>query len=128
MNQNEHNSCPFLGIPKDETEWLKYKGECIIFAGILDDKGEYSMESEEDTKERLICGLISVGIKCDKKDVLFQWIDKTTRQCSCCCTCYYNKPYQVYYYEFFIKGLSSFNIDHSTLEFIFTKRLLNDDN
>lgn len=126
MNQNEDNSCPFLGIPKDETEWLKYRGECIVFAGNLydEEEGEYIMESEEDTKERLICGLLSVGIKCDKKNVQFQWTDKTTGERSCCCTCYYNKPYQVYYSEFFIKD---FPVLNSTLEFTFTKRLFDDD-
>lgn len=121
----------YLGIPSNENEWLKYKGQCIIFAGLSEKINEdgcsegWIMESEEKTKERLIKGLESVGVKCE--NISFKWCDIKEGQRSCECICYYNKPYQIYNSEFFITGLTSFYFDaeniNSQLEFIFTERL-----
>jgi hypothetical protein len=102
-----NNELEYLGIPVDETEWLKYKGECIIFAGvkkIIDDdenEDEWIMETEDETKNRLSIGLLSVGVICD--DIIFKWCDKDSGQRICECICYYNKPYQIYNSEFCTK-------------------------
>lgn len=123
----------YLGIPSSETEWLKYKGKCIIFAGKekvideneYDEKWIWNMETEEETKTRLTEGLQSIGVKCES--IMFKWSDIKEGQRSCECICYYNKPYQVYLSDFFIKGLSTFDFDaentNSELEFTFSERL-----
>ncbi len=116
----------YLGVPKDENEWLKYEGTCIIYAGIerinkeleedeqywdeygfyIMEKKVYIMENEETTKNKLIEGLKSVGVKCEK--INFEWTNEKTGQRCCNCIVYYNKPYQVYTNDFFIKSLTQF--------------------
>lgn len=122
----------YLGIPSDETEWLKYKGTCILFAGKekqldedMDDYDQWIMESEEETKVRLTDGLKQMGVKCES--ISFKWCDRDNGQRLCECIVYYNKPYQVYISEMFIKGLSSFEFDkdntNSELEFCLIERM-----
>lgn len=127
----------FLGIPSDETEFLKYRGICTLFAGkskvteIADNEygfeQEYEswiMETEEDSKSRLIKGLESVGVKCS--EIIIKWTDMEEGQRCCECVCYYNKPYQVYNSDFFIKGLTTFSfVDPADgeLEFSLMERL-----
>ena len=122
----------FLGI---ESEWLKYEGRCIIFVGLFKDikyDKEYNeeiddgwiLENENETTKRLINGLTIHGIKCD--EIMFEWEDKMRGTRSCKCICYYNKPYETYHSEFFLKGFATdeFTIgDESFMEFYFTKRL-----
>lgn len=107
----------YLGIPKDENDWLKYEESCIIFAGIEKINKEleedetdfyvtYDMEEEEITKNKLIEGLKSVGVKCE--EINFEWTNEKTGQRCCNCIVYYNKPYQIYINDFFIKSLTQF--------------------
>lgn len=126
---------PYLGVPTSEEQWLKYVGACIIFAGKEKVKEYYEdgtetickevwiMETEEETKERLRNGLLSVGVKCE--EITIKWTSECTRCCECICL--YNKPYQVYNSEFFIKGLSEFeDNEHGyrcPLEFHFSKNI-----
>jgi hypothetical protein len=123
----------YLGIPKDENDWLKYEGSCIIFAGIEkinkeleEDESDfyvtYDMEEEEITKNKLIEGLKSVGVKCE--EISFKWADEETGQRCCKCIVYYNKPYQIYINDFFITGLTQFGFNpDSPLEFSLMKLL-----
>lgn len=136
-NNNIHpNEPPFLGIPKDETEWLKYEGECMIFAGIKNQFDQYDeidetcnfycwdFENDDITKMKLIEGLKTVGVKCDS--VIIQKRNNSDGTKLCKCICYYNKPYQVYYSEFFIENLSNFyssNGSNGPLEFYFVKKI-----
>lgn len=121
----------YLGIPENENEWLKYKGSCVIFAGkekIFDDDGYeegWVMETEDETKSRLYNGLLNVGVICGS--INFIWTEENQGQRYCECICYYNKPYQIYNSEFFIKGLTSFDFDSNNpdaeLEFVFDEKL-----
>lgn len=117
----------YLGIPKDENEWLKYHGSCILFCGKYREKeyGDLVMETEEETKTRLINGLASVGVKC--LHITFKWTDENQGTRSCECICEYNKPYEIHFSEFFIKGLTSFEFDSENpncqLEFSFISRI-----
>ena len=126
----------YLGIPKNENEWLKYIGGCVIYCGkyrvsnVNQWDNDYIhapivMETEEETKSRLINGLASVGVKCE--DVVFKWTDANNGTRCCACVCYYNKPYQVYNSEFFIKGLTEQEFESQNpncqLEFSFYRRI-----
>ncbi len=141
----------YLGFPKDENDWIKYEGNCQIFSGIKrtclfggkydeenDDQyvneydidedsdchswGDYIFEEEEITKNKLIEGLKTVGIKCDSVEIVNEDFIQGYRQCKC--VCYYNKPYIQYISELFIENLSTFNPKYnSPLEFYFTKKL-----
>lgn len=130
---NDPSNSTFLGIPKDETEWLKYEGECVIFAGIKNQLDQYDeidetcnfycwdFESDDITKMKLIEGLKTVGVKCDSVIIKKRNDSDGTKVCKC--ICYYNKPYQVYYSEFFIDNLSNFYSSNSPLEFYFVKKI-----
>lgn len=121
-------STNYLGIPKNENEWLKYKGHCTIFCGEKIDKDnlypEYGdkwiLEPENITTEKLIKGLKSVGVKVH--DIIFtkEFLNDGLRICEC--VCHYNKSYEVYNSEFFIEGLSSSEYNTS-LEFYFSELL-----
>lgn len=120
----------YLGFPKDENDWLKYEGICIIFAGIEKINKEleenetefYDMEEEEITKNKLIEGLKSVGVKCE--EISFKWSDEKSGQRCCKCIVYYNKPYQIYTNNFFIKNLTQFATEPDCpLEFSLMKLL-----
>lgn len=115
----------YLGLPKNETEWLKYQGTCVIFSGNVKETDEYGcdiwiMETEEETVRKLINGLDTVGVKCDFITIL--WTDVTFGTRCCKCVCYYNKPYEIYYSDFFIKGLSNYEFGDE-LEFGFDIQL-----
>jgi len=119
-----------LGRPLDETEWLKYEGGCIVFAGTrrrfvpnpyycggdgpdaaaadVNDtvvpefvQDGWILESEEATKHRLLTGLNTMGVKCEH--VQMNWSDETSGERSCTCIVWYNKPCYVYYSDLFIK-------------------------
>jgi hypothetical protein len=114
----------FIGIPINENEWLKYEGHCIIFAGKIkcNKKNKWIMESDDITKNKLILGLLNVGIKCN--DVEIEWSDKVDGTKKCKCICYYNKPYEIYNSEFFIDGITQSSYCPSCpLEFYFEKRI-----
>ena len=128
----------FLGIPKNETEWLCYNGTCVVFVGLEKVYEDYdsdypdyepefvelSLESEEETKRRLIAGIQTVGVRCE--EIKFKWTDKYNGLRCCECVCYYNKPYQVYKSEFFIdaEGLIAFeDCQVGSFEFSFDRRL-----
>jgi hypothetical protein len=111
------------------------KGSCIMFCGksqrfynyddlYLDEYGYYQdadgnyvylweMESEEDTKFRLIEGLRSVGIEC--KSVTIKWSDlnAATRSCECVVRVCESLTES----ELYIEGLSSSDVVESSLEF-----------
>jgi len=121
----------FLGIPKDENEWLLYETTVTIFAGTnkLNDEDywdeiEYStyweMEAIDITKNKLIKGLEKVGVRCESFIVINENTRDGTRLCKCICS--YNKPYEVYHSEFFLEGIG-FDDESTTLEFCFEKRL-----
>ena len=139
----------FKGIPKNENEWLKYETMTItLFAathrycentGIhsleetdekTDDTTEYwILEDDEITTNKLIDGLKTVGVICESVDIIKTNIYEGKKQVKCICC--YNKPYQVYNSDFFIKGLSTYNPDElvydywcqSQLEVCFGRRI-----
>ena len=118
----------FLGIPKDENEYLKYEGTVTLFVGNgnkIEDVYGYEMhevEPEKMTIEKLEKGLESVGVKCLAIEIIDEDVYRGLRTCKC--VCLYNKPYQIYHSEFFIKGLTRFEESPEVpLEFGFTKRL-----
>ncbi len=120
----------YLGIPKDENEWLKYQGCCTIFTGInlnepyTNDPTDYQfwdMQLDEYTKQDLIAALELKGVKCESVNIVSTDIYDGTKRCEC--VCYYNKPYQVYNSEFFLDNLSGFSFSSGSLEFYFSKRL-----
>ena len=126
----------YLGYPKDESEWLCYQGTCVLFAGNKDvfensiddsdyepDFKEWILESEEETKRRLIVGLQTVGVRC--AEITIKWTDEHRGMRCCECICYYNKPYQIYHSDFFIDAerLSAFDFVSGPFEFGFDKRM-----
>ena len=139
----------FKGIPKDENEWLKYETMTItLFAathryceneGIqsleatdekTDDTTEYwILEDDTTTTNKLIDGLKSVGVICESVEIIKSDIYEGKKQVKCICS--YNKPYQVYNSDFFIKGLSMYTPDElgydywcqSQLEVCFKRRI-----
>ncbi len=123
------NKSDYLGFPKNEDEWLKYVGKTIIFVGTKYDEDNdcWELETEDETKTKLINGLKTVGVICEDIQINWECTIEGTRYCECICL--YNKPYQVYVSEFFINGLS--NSDKSEmpdtyvpqLEFYFDKLL-----
>jgi hypothetical protein len=127
-NNMSANKSLYLGYPKDETEWLKYEGCCSLFSGIVDGDGsepeEWQFESEEVTKLKLIEGLKAVGVVC--QSVTISWANKESGVRHCKCICYYNKPYQPYKNDFYIKGLSEYPPYYNSvpLEFGLSKLIL----
>jgi hypothetical protein len=154
---SDYTNDKYLGFPKNETEWLKYEGHCILFCSNNPEKEAYlrecaatydnavqegrlteeieemycneyllctrELESDEITKDRLIQGLATIGVRCEEVSV--NWTDCIAGTKSCTCICYYNKPL-TYTTEFFIKDMSSFAFEDpetATMEFHFSKRL-----
>jgi hypothetical protein len=133
----------FLGVPKDENDWLKYEGHCKIFCGEThiveddedneyDDNGDdneqlynWILESTDITKNKIIAGLQTVGVRCE--NIQFTKEDSFYGTRMCTCICYYNKPYEIYNSDFFIEGLTEFSFMRShpgrLLEFWFKKRI-----
>ena len=121
----------FLGNPQNEDEWLHYEGRCILFVG---DKKKYNkntnedewiLETDEIIQNKLKMGLDKYGVQI--KSIEYEWTNTYEGTVSCVCSCFYNKPYQVYFSEFFIQGLTSFELEkdnpNSVLEFYFSKRI-----
>lgn len=118
-------------IIDNESEWIQYEGRCNIFAGLrqIEDPDSlefchapkiWTFEAEEITKDKLINGLSTVGVKC--KAVIFERTDNVDGTRFCKCVCYYNKPYIPYESEFFIKGLTELpcsDINNARLEVYF---------
>ena len=120
------SKCTFLGIPKDENEWLKYETMTItLFAAThryceneaiqsldqtTDDTTEYwILEDDETTTNKLIDGFKTVGVICEYVEIIKTDIYEGKKKVKCICS--YNKPYEVYNSDFFIKGLSMYSPD-----------------
>ena len=106
-----HEQVPFLGIPKDENEWLTYEGTCLLFCGTeqkdYDEYVYWEFEPEEISKDKLIRGFETVGVRCISIEIIETHWREGQRKCKFICL--YNKPYQVYNSDFFIKGLSYYD-------------------
>ena len=102
-------------MTESDSTWVQYTGRCMIFAGIeqIEDPDSvelhgipkiWTMEAEEITKHKLINGLLTIGVKCDSVVITMTFPDHGLRMCRC--VCYYDKPYNPYESELFIKGLT----------------------
>lgn len=108
-------------------------GSCIIFTGIrkltldeqldeyyyedYDGKDRWIVENDEQTKHRLVSGLLSVGIECEMNDIIIDWTDTTDGTKLCKCKFYYEKLLTDNYLEIYIEGLSGFDFSSGPLEF-----------
>ena len=97
----------YLAIPKDENDWIRYMGGCNIFAGKYKEDDDWVMEPEDETRSKLAAALEKAGIKCET--ITFGWEkhDEGVRHCDVICS--YNKPYEPYYDDFYLPGLTEFD-------------------
>jgi len=107
-------------------------GSCVIFAGVrvmtleeeleeyyyenYDGKDKWIIESDEQTKERLVSGLLSVGIECKKSDIIIEWADIREGTKLCKCKIEYPEMLEDNYLDIYIEGLSNFD-SQGPLEF-----------
>lgn len=89
---------------------------------------KWILETDEETKQRLITGLYSVGIHCDMNDIVIDWTDPTDGKKLCKCTFYYdeeNTPTTATattsYTYLYIEGLTQFDFSPGPLEFVIQK-------
>jgi len=108
-------------------------GSCVIFTGVrimtldeqleeyhyenYDGKDKWIIESDEQTKNRLVSGLLSVGIECDINDIIIEWTDFRDGTKLCKCKFYYPELLEDNYLDIYIEGLSNFDFSPGPLEF-----------
>ncbi len=111
-------------------------GSCIIFSGIRiltyeEQRDEYYyedymgnekwiVESDEETKNRLISALLTVDITCDINDIIIGWVDVNDGTKFCKCKFYYEKILENDLIDIYIKG-SGFDLISDQLEFTIKK-------
>ena len=112
-------------------------GSCVIFTGIrkmtldeqldeyyyedYDGHDRWIVESDEQTKHRLLSGLLSLGIKCEMNDINIVWTNKTDATKLCKCKIDYPKVLKDKYLDIYIQGLSGFDFSPGPLEFTIEK-------
>jgi hypothetical protein len=106
MNGYNNLSMPYLAIPKDENDWIRYVGHCNIFAGKFMEDDQWVMEPEDETIAKLATALEKAGIK--HETTTFDWEDTRDGVRRCTVICSYNKPC-TYHEEFYLPGLTSFD-------------------
>ena len=100
----------YLAIPKDEDDWIRYRGGCNIFAGKFMEDDMWVMESEDETKTKLADALKLGGIKCET--ISFGWEDTKDGVRNCIVICSYNQPYEPYYDDFYLPGITGFDFEY----------------
>jgi hypothetical protein len=97
----------YLAIPNDENDWIRYTGKCSIFVGKYKEDDNWVIETEDETRSKLATALEKAGIKCET--ITFSWdkFNEFVRHCDVICS--YNKPYEPYYDDFYLPGLTEFD-------------------
>ena len=97
----------YLAIPKDENDWIRYRGRCMLFSGKFIEDELWVMEPEDVTKTKLAIALEKAGIKCESISFDYEDTKDGVRYCNVICA--YNKPYEPYNDDFYLPGLTTFD-------------------
>lgn len=100
----------YLGIPKNENDWIRYRGGCQIFAGKTLEDDVWLMESEDETKTKLTNALERKGIRCE--NIKFSHENVSTGERICDVICSYNKPYRIHHDDFYLEGITTFDFEY----------------